>query len=236
MGRLENHKRKQYTVTVTSVIVVLVILIVFIFTVGLKLLLNTSAFIATIGTKSANTEPLTKNDNFIGTISIDNIPTATNSASFMVSGSVLNFDKVAFYLNGEKVKESSLTSSDTFTEQVDGLTKGSNEFYALGKSADTKTTKKTQLFTILYKSDKPKLDIKSPSDNSKTDNQDLTVSGTTDKEVFVRVNDGPVVVDVQGNFQTSVKLQSGSNTIKIEAEDNAGNVEAKILTVTYQKD
>ncbi len=236
MSRLEKHKQKQYTITVTSIIIVLIILLVFIFTVGFKLLLNTSAFIASIGSTKTSTQPLEKNDDFIGNISIDSIPSATNGATIIVSGNVLNFNKVEFFINGERVKETSLPNSDSFEVEVGDLQKGSNEFYAVGKTSGSKSTKKTQVFTVLYDNEKPKLEVGEPANDSKTNKQEIKIAGTTEKEVFVRINDLPVVVDVQGNFQTSVNLKEGSNTYTITAEDIAGNVETKTVTVTYQKD
>lgn len=220
----------------TSIIVLIVILIVFFFTVGIKLLLNGSAFIASIGSKKTSTQPLNKKEDFIGNITIDEIPTATNSATMYIEGSVLNFDKVALYLNGEKVKDISITDSDNFAGDVEGLTKGDNTFYALGKSSQSSDSEQSNIFTVMYKSEKPTLEIKDPQDNSKTNKQEISINGTTDKEVFVRVNDSPIVVDVQGNFTTLVRLKDGSNTITVSAQDVAGNVETKNVTVTYAKD
>lgn len=236
MSRLEKHKQKQYTVTVTSIIILIVILIVFFFTVGIKLLLNGSAFIASIGTKKTTTQPLNKKEDFIGNITIDEIPTATNSATIHIEGSVLNFDKVALYLNGDKVKDISITDSDQFTTDIDGLAKGDNTFYALGRSSQSSASEQSNTFTVLFKNEKPKLEIKDPQDNSKTNKQEISINGTTDKEVFVRVNDSPIVVDAQGNFTTLIRLKDGSNTINISAHDIAGNVETKNITVTYAKD
>lgn len=236
MGRLEKHRQKQYTITITSIIVVIIIFVVFFFTVGIKLLLNASAFIASIGTEQTSTQPLEKNDNFVGSINIDSIPSATNSAMMTVEGSVLNFDKVNFYVNGTLVKEVSLTNSDEFVEEVGDLKKGTNSFYALALSSSSKETKKTQEYSVYYKSDKPKLEISEPEDGTKVSKQELKIVGLTDKEVFVRINDLPIVVDVQGKFQSTVSLKEGSNVIVITAQDIAGNTETKSVTVQYAKD
>jgi len=197
--------------------------------------LNTSSFVARISEKKTNTT-LKKNQNLIEDVDIDSIPVATNSSRIFVGGTVVNFDQVEFYLNGDLVKESSLLSSDGFIEEIGDLVKGQNEVFVIGKLKDSDEEKKSKIFTVFYKSDKPKLDIKEPQDNSKTSNLEIKIMGETDKETYIKVNDLPVVVDAQGVFQTMVKLKEGENKIAIIAQDVAGNSEEKILILTYEKD
>ena len=66
--------------------------------------------------------------------------------------------------------------------------------------------------------------------------QELSVEGKTDVGVTVRINNQPVVVDVQGNFKKSIRLKEGENTLEVIAEDDAGNQEKKEIKVKYQKD
>ena len=197
--------------------------------------MNTSSFVARISEKKTNTT-LKKNQNLIEDVDIDSIPVATNSSRIFVGGTVVNFDQVEFYLNGDLVKESSLLSSDGFIEEIGDLVKGQNEVFVIGKLKDSDEEKKSKIFTVFYKSDKPKLDIKEPQDNSKTSNLEIKIMGETDKETYIKVNDLPVVVDAQGVFQTMVKLKEGENKIAIIAQDVAGNSEEKILILTYEKD
>ena len=140
-----------------------------------------------------------------------------------------------FYLNGKKVKEVE-SSSDTFSEEIGDLEKGDNNFYIQAKSKDSKIEKKTITYQVFYKNEKPKLDISEPSDNSTTNNQEIKVKGSTNKETYVRVNDLPMVVDAGGGFETTVRLKEGDNQIVITAADIAGNMETKSLKITYQKD
>ncbi len=237
MTRLERHRQKQFTTSIVIIAAVLVGGIIFIATAGIKLLFNTSLLIANLNNKNTQSTTNSQNNEFIGTVSLDSVPTATNSARFIVSGSVVNFDTVDFYLNNEKIKTASLTNSDSFSEELGDLNPGDNDFYVVAKSnSEHGKSKQSKTYSITYKSGKPKLDISSPTDNSKTDKSDITLTGSTDKEVFIKVNDLPVVVDAQGNFQTSVRLKGGDNKIIISGSDVAGNVESKTITVTYQKD
>ncbi len=233
MSRLERHQKKQLTTTIVISTIIFFITLYFILTVGIKALLSVSVFIANLTGKKTE-PPLTKNSNLYGSINIDSIPLATNSATIIISGSVFNLNQVEFYLNGEKIKEITLTSSDNFSEEIGQLKEGDNEIYVKGKTDDGKIVKQSKKFTVFYKSQKPKLEIQEPSDKTTTSKSEIKIKGSTDKETFIKVNDSPVVVDAVGNFETTIRLKEGENKITIVAEDQAGNQEEKSLTVIYQ--
>ncbi len=235
MSRLDRHKKNQLTSTIVVFSVILLVVVYFIFTIGFKMLLNASVFIAGLTNKNT-AAPLNKTDDIIGRVDIDAIPTATNSARVTVSGSVVNLNKIEFYLNDEKVKSITLNSSDTFSEEIGDLEKGDNKIYVKALSADGRQKKQSGIFTVLYKPEKPRLEINSPSDKSKTSKQEITVRGSTDKETFVKIQDLPAVVDAKGNFEMDIRLKEGDNTITAVATDIAGNSETKSITITYQKD
>ncbi|MDO9028779.1 MAG: Ig-like domain-containing protein [Candidatus Roizmanbacteria bacterium] len=234
MGRLERVQEKKLRNKIILYIVILFFVLYFIFTVGIKLLLNSSSFIAGLFPQPS-TKPLSKREDTFSSIDVSSIPQATNSAKFIVSGSILNLDILDFYLNGKKVKEIE-SSSDTFSEEIGDLEKGDNNFYIQAKSKDSKIKKNTITYKVFYKNEKPKLEIAEPADNLTTNNQEIKVKGSTDKEVYIHVNDLPVVVDANGGFETTVRLKDGDNQIVITAQDIAGNMETKSLKVTYQKD
>lgn len=235
MSRLAEHQKKQFRQNLIIGSLILIALFIFLLTYGLKFLLNASIFVGRLANPE-NSQPSNKNHNLISDVDIYDIPTATNSANIIVGGSVINFEKVEFYLNGDLVKETTLVSSDNFSEEIGDLKEGENEVFVIAKNKDQNDEKKSSTLTVLYKKDKPKLNIKEPQDNLKTNQQDLNISGETDKEIYIKINEFPVVVDAQGVFQTSVRLKDGENKIKIIAEDVAGNIEEKILNVTYAKD
>lgn len=233
MKRFERHQKKQLTTAPIIFTVILFITIYFVFAIGIKILLNLSVFIANLTSKKTEPSPV-KNTTIYGSIYIDNIPPATNSAKIVIAGSVFNLNKVEFYLNDEKVKEITLYSSDNFSEEIGELKVGDNEVYVKGKTIDEKIVKQSKKFTVFYKPKKPKLELVEPADNTKTSQSEIKIKGSTDKETFIKVNDIPVVVDAVGNFETNLRLKEGDNIITIIAEDQAGNQEEKTLKVTYQ--
>jgi len=226
---------RNFSKTIYAYIFLLVVTIILISTVGLKILLNSSVFIADFFNKK-QPESFSKTNDVYGTLNVDNIPVATNSPKFIVSGSVVNYDKVQFFIGGKKVDEIKSVSTDSFSKEIGDLKEGENQVYLKALTNDLKSSKKSDIFTIIFKPNKPKLEISEPQDKSKTSNQEIYLKGTTDKEVFIKINDLPVTVDINGNFQTSIRLKDGDNTITVVATDIANNVETKTLTVTYQKE
>lgn len=234
MSRQERVQEKKIKNTIFLYVVILFILLYFIFTFGIKLLLNTSSFISGLFPQPS-IKPISKAEDSFNSIDIISIPDATNSAKIIVSGSSLNFETINFYLNSKKIKEIN-SVADTFNEEIGDLEKGDNYVYVRAVSSDKKTEKNTITYKVFYKSEKPKLEITEPLDNSTTNNQEIKIKGSTDKETYIHVNGLPIVVDANGGFETSVRLVDGDNQIVITAQDIAGNVETKNIKVTYQKD
>ncbi len=237
MTRYESHQKKRLTVTIVLILIILIVLVGFIFTNGIKLVINTSVYVSGLFSNKEAVTPAPKNTgNLISTLEIDNIPTATNAATITISGSVYNLDSVDIYLNNADVKTVQTAGLDNWSAQIDNLQKGDNQIYAKGINKNQKQNKITTNYDVLYKPDKPKLDISSPPDNAKTSKSDVMVNGSTDKETYIKINGNPVVVDANGTFQLDVKLNTGDNKIDITATDIAGNFSEKIITVTYQSE
>lgn len=82
----------------------------------------------------------------------------------------------------------------------------------------------------------PTLNISSPADNFKTNEDTVTVSGTTNdatsSPVTVTINGDPVTVQSNGAFSKSVTLTEGENTITIIATDSAGKSTTIVRHVT----
>ncbi|MGC8789746.1 MAG: stalk domain-containing protein [Caldisericum sp.] len=85
----------------------------------------------------------------------------------------------------------------------------------------------------------PEIFIYSPSNNFKTNENTITVSGTIlDKESGidkVTVNGNAVSLAFDGSFGTTIMLSEGTNSITVVAIDKAGNQATKTLSITYKK-
>ena len=233
MSRLEKHQNKQFIQRIIIAFILFVAFIVFFFNVGIKMLVSFTLFLNQLANSGSKQQTIQKTESF-NTVTIDPIPSATNSAVLVFSGTSLNFDSLEIYLNDEK--QDKISISDSFTGEIKGLEKGVNSVHFIAISSTSKETKKTPVYEVLYKSDKPKLEIQEPNDNTKTNKEDVKISGLTDSETTIRVNSQPLIVDVNGKFTTTFRLKDGENKIHITAEDIVGNQEIKDLTITYSKD
>lgn len=233
MSRLERHQNKTFIQKMAIAIVLFIAFVIFFFSVGIKVLVSFTLFLNQLA-NGGNKQQTTEQKKVFNTVAIDPIPSATSSGSILFSGTALNFDSLEIYLNNEKLDE--IDISDTFSGEVKGLEKGENTIYFIAKSSETKETKETDPYEVLYKDEKPKLEIQEPSDNSRTNKDDVKVSGQTDKETSIRINGQPIITDSEGKFTTMVRLKDGENKILIVAEDIVGNQEQKEIKVTYSKD
>lgn len=222
----------------SSLFIVFIIVSVLLFTFGFKLVIQASVILSNLLSKeSTATQQDTEEDqDFFGTVNVDSLPTATNSAKLLVSGTTSDFDEVQIYINDEKVKDAKTASDNEFSEEVGDLKKGENEIYVKAIARKAKKTKSSDVYTVIYISDKPKLEISEPGDNSTVNRQEVRIVGNTDKGNTVSVNNLPVVVDLNGKFQKSIRLKDGENKIEVKVLDIAGNEEKKIITVQYKKD
>lgn len=76
----------------------------------------------------------------------------------------------------------------------------------------------------------PKLKINWPLDLT-VNSQDFNLTGTTDSEATIRVNQDLILVDNDGNFQKKINLNNGDNKITIESKSPSGktSIEEKII-------
>ncbi len=86
----------------------------------------------------------------------------------------------------------------------------------------------TQIHTLLSP---PNLIVDSPPDDIQTTTASISVSGQTDREVNVMVNNEPVLTDPTGRFTKKITLTRGLNIIVIEASKKYGNANTIRRTV-----
>jgi len=86
------------------------------------------------------------------------------------------------------------------------------------------------IFEYIKFNQPPKLKINWPLDNVITTSS-INLTGTTDIESTIRINDDLIIVDNQGNFDKKIDLSSGENKISIESKSPSGKVtyEEKII-------
>lgn len=112
---------------------------------------------------------------------------------------------------------------------------GSHTIYINAKDHDgNAAVQKSVQFTVDTVA--PTLNISSPADNLKTNEDTVTVSGTTNdatsSPVTLTIDGDPVTVQSNGSFSKVVNLTEGENTITIIATDSAGKSTTIVRHVT----
>ncbi len=75
------------------------------------------------------------------------------------------------------------------------------------------------VFQLSYLLGNPKLIVTSPKDDIITSTKDLVISGITQPDNKVYINDNELFVDSNGEFTEIIPLQPGLNTIKVKAKN-----------------
>ena len=187
-----------------------------------------------LGDVKTEREDLTRQEDTIPPITprLASIPEATNSASLDIEGFAEPKSEVKIEFNEEIIdvqvdEEGSFKISKLFLEE------GINSLSAWSKDESGNTSEETDVFNIIYDKVSPELEILSPENNSKTEEQSLEVKGKTESDARVTVNEHVVIVGKEGEFSTEIVLQEGGNEIVVVSEDKAGNTTERKLNVTY---
>jgi flagellar hook assembly protein FlgD len=155
----------------------------------------------------------------------------TNNKILNISGTAT--DNVAVKdvaVNGMLV---TLNADNTFS-QVLTLATGTNTITSI--ASDTAGSTATDTRTIILDQTAPVVTITYPSDNSITNQPNITVTGYVDKPstVSIKLNNGTAVAAVMDglNFSLPITLVYGQNTIEATALDHVGNAGTAKRTVT----
>ncbi|MFA5532208.1 MAG: helix-turn-helix domain-containing protein [Candidatus Shapirobacteria bacterium] len=86
------------------------------------------------------------------------------------------------------------------------------------------------IFEYIKFNQPPKLKVNWPFESTAS-SQTVNISGITDSESTIRVNQDLIIIDNQGNFQKKIDLIEGDNKIIIESKSPSGKttVEEKII-------
>lgn len=164
-----------------------------------------------------------------------NIPyEATNTATLNISGYSTPNSQVKLYVDSELVDITSVDREGNFSTSGISLTLGTNSIF--GKTVDEKDQESlpSKTIEVLYDSDKPKLEVTSPSDGASiTGERKIQVTGKTEPEAKVFINDNRAIVNSDGNFTYTLSLNDGENNLKIKALDNATNITEVERKVTF---
>jgi hypothetical protein len=162
-----------------------------------------------------------------------NIPyEATNTATIAINGYTTPDTKVEIYLDDELKNTTDVKSDGSFQTSDISLSIGTNNIYGKTIMGD-KQSLESKTIKLYYDSEKPKVDITSPTDNQEIKGGDkkIRVAGNTDPQNSITINGSTVIVNGAGDFATDVNINEGDNTLTITVTNRFGNstsVERKV--------
>lgn len=228
--KYENKSKQNLILSILGIGVILFILLRY----GIPFLSDTSFFVGQLTSNNKSASKQTEDSKFVSSPILDPIPITTNNKSLKITGTALSGLTVELYLNGNKANDAKVDKNGNFEFTID-LTEGENIIKAKTISSDKKSDFSDSQ-TINYKKSNPNLTIDSPhdGDNLSGGNQ-ITISGKSDPQDNVTVNDFLAISDSFGNWSYNLTLTNGTNEIKVVATDQAGNKTEKSIRINYSQ-
>ena len=229
LSRIEENKaKKRIYISLVAVVVILFALIKW----GVPLFTNLSLFIAPSGPSDNNTD---NTSSLLLPPRLDPVDEATFSGRISIHGFANAGETVKLYLNDEEYDDTLVGKDDKFTISNIKLEEGENTLYAVASKEKIKSAASDKVI-IIYKKEPPKLEVNEPSDNQTFfgDNNTATIRGKTDPDTRVYINERLAIVENDGSFSYSLRLNEGEQTIVIQAIDIAGNKTEVEKKVTFK--
>jgi hypothetical protein len=165
-----------------------------------------------------------------------NIPfEATNNSQIDIKGYGTPNSKVTIYLDDQKKGTVDVSSDGSFELKSIELVLGINNIYA--KSIDDKNQESlpSKTLRITYDNEKPNLEVSEPEDGKSVQgDRKQNISGKTEPQAQVFINDSKIIINSDGNFSTTYQLSDGENVFTIKAVDPASNSTEVIRKVNFQ--
>jgi bacillopeptidase F len=201
---------------------------------GVKLLVGFSLFVDKLRGSTPNQQ---QTQVILLPPQLDPLPYATYSAEIRVSGKVKGDVTILLYVNEEQTDKTKPKEDGTFSFANVTMKNGANVISAKATDDKDNASDLSEVLTIQVKTNKPTLDITTPSENEEiTGEKQITpVTGKTEPDNSVTINDRFVVVKSDGSFSYDLSLKEGEQTITIIAKDQAGNETKMERKVTYKK-
>ena len=161
-------------------------------------------------------------------------PESTKESDIDIKGFTEPGSIVVLYINNE--------ANELVTDNEGGfsykLTLTGNEYVveAIAKDKSGNESKRVVGGKIVIDKEPPELTINKPADKEQffgSTNKQIRIEGTTEAESKVNINGRNVIVNSSGSFTHSITLNEGENAFSITSEDQAGNKNEKIITVSF---
>ena len=162
------------------------------------------------------------------------LPSATNKERLDIQGTTEPGASVTIYFNS-KSEDVLANSEGSFSLNIP-LNNGVNIISASSKDSSGNESQKTDTLEITYDKEPPEIEIIKPADGAEffgNLQRQIIIEGKVEEGTQVQINSRMVVVEQDKTFSFASSLSEGTNTFTIKAEDSAGNVTEKTLSVSF---
>ncbi len=229
LSRLDTRKQQRRLVlAIFGIIAILALVGIF----GIKALIGFSVAVDKLHGSGPTPTPA---QTVILPPTLDPPPEATNTATIFVSGKGQPNVSLIVYLNDAQFKKMSVPTDGNFSINNIPLSDGANTISAKLTDDKGNISDVSNVITVTYVNKPPKLDVSAPADNANVsgDPNTVAVTGATDDNVNVTINDRMVVVNSDNTFTYNCPLNDGDNVLNIVATDAAGNQTKITRKVVY---
>lgn len=181
------------------------------------------------GIKGADTQYIVKNNYDPDATITFNDSEYTNQSKLSAEADINGDYTLVYYDNGNKVGEyTDLTNGKNDVEVP--LTEGRNELlvYVVDKNGNMKSFSKN----IIMDTVPPVLKVTEDINGTQTYDNTISISGNVSDFETLAHGTRSITVDDLGDFETSIDLKEGDNTVTLTATDIAGNVTEYNASVT----
>lgn len=231
-SRLKSHLQKEAyrNVLLASLGIVLVIILLIIF--GTNILVSFSLLVGKL-TGTEDIEQTTQSTTYIAPPTLDIPVEATSSATITLSGFAQADQSIALFRDGKQIGKTTAKENNSFSFKNVRLQEGENIFKTRVQTEDKKHSEYSNEVKVSMLNKPPELSIDSPQDGQifKKDGRPVKVTGKTNPNVKITVNDFWAIVDDEGNYSYLYTLKDGENELKVVATDNADNKTEKTIKI-----
>lgn len=169
---------------------------------------------------------------------LNTIPESTKEDTINISGRSEAGVKIILRIDGQKFQETVSDSEGqfSFSDIIVGFAPQTLYVEAIDETGNVSTP--SQTYSIIKDIEEPEFEIITPKNAGETyraTGRTYRVTGKTEAGATVYINEQVAMLSANGEFTASIRLEEGSNGIKIKVVDKAGNEKEEETSVVYEK-
>lgn len=231
LGRLE-EKRQTRRLILSLAGIFVVVLFLFIF--GIRMLTGFSVLVENLRPSGPSQQASDSQQILLPPV-LNSLPEATNSAMVSLTVRGTSATTIIVYLNEEEYTRETVADDEVVEFHNIKAKEGINTISSKAIGADENASDLSNILTFTVDTRPPLLEVTKPEDGTQIRGESNTVevSGKTEEDNRMTVNDRFMIVARDGTFTHQYPLTEGNNTLAIIATDPAGNTTTIERSVVY---